>query len=1381
MRLELALGKVENFLMNSTMTHRHPPTILIIDGVAQERAIYRQYLESPNWAYTLVETESLAAGLAVWQSQPVDAILLDSCLPDGDELQIFAALTQSGIRPCPPVLVVTNQGDEAVAVRAMKQGAADYLVKRNLTAETLHSALNVAIINARLRHQRQQQEALVYQITQQIRESLELDEILQTTVANVRQLLQSDRAFIYRFNPDFSGVIVTESVGEGWTSILHQQVTDTYFQETQGDDYLYGRVCQIADIHQAELAACHVELLERFQIRANLVVPILQGMTLWGLLVVSQCDQPRSWQPEEVEWLRHLVLQLSTALQQAELYTQMHRQLVAQQQAELALRQSEAQLSTLVSNIPGVVYRCFHSAEWQGMYISDGIETIAGYPAREFTAEGRRDFASIIFPADQQHVETVVDRALQARVPFELEYRLVHADGNPRWVYEKGQGIFDPEGALLYIDGIIFDISARKQAEAVLHQNQAIIQQQLAEIESIYQTAPVGLAILDTDLRYLRINQQLAASNGMTIEDHIGRKFWEVVPELTHQIEPLLHQVLATGEPILDREIRGGTAGQPGLLRTWLQSCVPLKRPDGTVVAISAVVQDITEQKQAQQYLEQQVARRTADLQRVNQELRLAFQELQVAQEEWQALFDHALDAILIADDTGQYVDANPAACALFGVSRAELLMSRINNYVELGTDFTDVWQQFLEQGQMAGEIRLHRPDGTVRETEFAAVANFVPHRHLSIIHDTTDRKQAEEALRKSEQRYHQILDSIADMVVVKESGSRLVWANRAFRDYYGMSQEELQGLIDASFNEPDYTHQYLQDDAVVFATGQTLKIAEEPVTRHDGVVRLFSTIKAPIFDDSGQVVMLVGVCRDITEVKHDEEIRQQAEAKIREQAALLDISTDAIIVRDLNNCLQFWSAGAERMFGWTAAEVMARPAQDLWRTTSPDQTEVLSQVIQRGFWQGELQKVTQTGQKILVQSRWTLVKDEAGQPKSILTVDTDITEQKQLEAQFLRAQRLESIGTLASGIAHDLNNILTPILAIAQLLPHKLPDMKQQDHNLLNILQENAKRGADLVQQILAFTRGAEGKRIIVQVGHLLLEIRKIMRQTFPKSIELLYDAHSQDLWLVSADATQLHQVLMNLCVNARDAMPHGGTLTLQAQNVRLDETHTNLHPDVRPEPYLVITVADTGSGILPEHLDKIFDPFFTTKEPGKGTGLGLSTVLGIVKNHGGFVTVATAIGAGTQFQVYLPAVSGSNAEPIADPDLPNGSREVILIVDDEAMIRDTLQTLLESHCYQTMIAKDGIEAIKLYAQHQTEIDLVLMDMRMPAMDGLNAIRTLRCINPQLKAIAVSGLAPDKILEEDHDLIQAFLPKPYSIEDLLKTLNAVLHSQTED
>jgi nitrogen-specific signal transduction histidine kinase len=410
-----------------------------------------------------------------------------------------------------------------------------------------------------------------------------------------------------------------------------------------------------------------------------------------------------------------------------------------------------------------------------------------------------------------------------------------------------------------------------------------------------------------------------------------------------------------------------------------------------------------------------------------------------------------------------------------------------------------------------------------------------------------------------------------------------------------------------------------------------------------------------------------------------------------------------------------------------------------------------------------------------VVESRWTLVRDDHGQPSSILVINTDITQRKSMEAQFLRAQRMESIGTLAGGIAHDLNNVLSPILMAIQMLQLKAQD--DSSRKLLEVLKTNAERGGSMVRQVLSFARGVEGERVALQPKHLIKEIVKILRETLPKSIAINTRV-PDDLWIISADATQIHQVLMNLCVNARDAMPEGGLIEISGENAFVDENYARMHLEAKPGRFTVITVADTGTGMAPAVLNRIFEPFFTTKDMTKGTGLGLSTVLTIVKSHGGFVNVYSEMGKGSQFAVYFPALEEKNSARISLPqtDLPVGNGELVLVVDDEEAIRQITRSTLETFGYKVLTASDGTEAVALYAEHRNEIAVVLIDMLMPYMDGAATIRALLKMNPEVKIIAASGLtAPHTVGEATLEGVKIFLGKPYTAEKVLKALAQVL------
>ncbi|HAX77865.1 MAG TPA: hybrid sensor histidine kinase/response regulator [Cyanobacteria bacterium UBA11372] len=676
--------------------------------------------------------------------------------------------------------------------------------------------------------------------------------------------------------------------------------------------------------------------------------------------------------------------------------------------------------------------------------------------------------------------------------------------------------------------------------------------------------------------------------------------------------------------------------------------------------------------------------------------------------------------------------------------------------------------QQTLQQARDQLEIRVAQRTAELQQ------ANEELQTMLEELHVVEEelRQQNEELLQsKTEielerQHYQDLFEFAPDGYLVTDVNGKIQEANRAAATLLGLQQQRLIDKLLILFI-PQPERRSFRTQLAQLQQVQDWEVRLQP--QHGEPFPAMLAVSS-IKDLQGQQIGLRWLIRDIS-------IPKQFEAKIAQQATLLDVATNAISLRDLEGQILYWNKGAEDLFGWTREEALGKNAfQILFKPNSPQLAAARTSISEQDSWQGELQKVTKSGKDILVESRWTLVGEEAGQPTSILIVDTDITEKKQLEQQFLHAQRLESIGTLASGIAHDLNNMLTPILLATQILKDRLTDAKSEQ--FFHVIEANAKRGADLVKQVLAFARGVEGKRVPLQLGHLLLEIEQIIQRTFDKSIEVQTNIPTRELWTVSADATQLHQVFMNLCVNARDAMPDGGTLNLSAENIFIDENYARMNLNAQVGRYVVITISDTGVGISPELLERIFDPFFTTKEVDKGTGLGLSTVLGIVKSHGGFVDISSEVGLGSQFKVYLPAVTATVTPPTEDLNLPRGQGELILVVDDEASIQEITKATLEERNYRVLTASDGLEAIALFVEHRNEISVVLMDIMMPNMDGITAIRTLQKINSQVKMIATSGLVSnDKLNEATGAGVQLFLHKPYTAKELLAALDLVINA----
>jgi nitrogen-specific signal transduction histidine kinase/CheY-like chemotaxis protein len=387
-----------------------------------------------------------------------------------------------------------------------------------------------------------------------------------------------------------------------------------------------------------------------------------------------------------------------------------------------------------------------------------------------------------------------------------------------------------------------------------------------------------------------------------------------------------------------------------------------------------------------------------------------------------------------------------------------------------------------------------------------------------------------------------------------------------------------------------------------------------------------------------------------------------------------------------------------------------------------------------------------------------------------------DAEAKKRLDEQFLRTQRLESIGMLASGIAHDLNNVLAPIILAAPVLREHATN--PEDLRIITSLEKSAERGVELVRQILSFAHGAGNAQQLVQIQHLVQEALGVTNETFPKNIRIV-DNIPGNLWPIMADPTQIHQVLLNLCVNARDAMPDGGTLTISAENSLLDEVTARRIEGGRPGAWTVLHVEDSGTGIPPEALARIWEPFFTTKGEGKGTGLGLSTVRSIVESHNGFITLKTQAGRGTTFRVYLPAADVATIGSVIDVAPPKGDRgngELILVVDDEPQIRDITAAMLSRNGYRVLTACDGAEAVALFATRCAEISVLITDLIMPNLDGAALANIAQHLNPKVKVLAMSGLSSAGRSGKTGQFGGAFLFKPFKIQTLLGAVNTLLH-----
>ena len=703
--------------------------------------------------------------------------------------------------------------------------------------------------------------------------------------------------------------------------------------------------------------------------------------------------------------------------------------------------------------------------------------------------------------------------------------------------------------------------------------------------------------------------------------------------------------------------------------------------------------------------------------------------------------------------------------------------MKSITNNFSVGKT---CWSVYKNDGKQCGECPLHE---TIEpyQTKTLEVSNILGNRifeihHTGILHgedeaileifnDVTSRNEAEEALRNSREYLAKIINTISVPIFVLNHEHSIDLVNDAFCTFSGRSREEHIGKTNEELFPKEQFERFRQADEKVLRTGKE-SIAEESVSTKQGSVRRI-LIKRSLYINTRGDRFVVGVINDVTEKKEFEDQLHKLSRAIEQNPA-------SVVITDVSGNIEYVNRKFTELTGYTFEEVRGKNPRFLKSgETSPEEYRNLWQTITAGKeWRGELHNKKKNGDMYWEFATISPIVNSDGNITNFLAEKEDITEKKILEAQLFRSQRLESIGTLAGGIAHDLNNILAPILLSIEIL--KKRHTNDTDRKTIDILETSTLRGRDIIKQILTFARGAEGKAGLLQPKHILKEVENIVKETFPRIISIQCNIQ-KDTFPIIADATQVHQVLMNLCVNARDAMPGGGTLTLEVENFSVDENYTKMRPDAKPGQYVALGVSDTGVGIPPSILEKIFDPFFTTKEIGKGTGLGLSTVQAIVKNHGGFINVYSEPGRGTRFITYFPAAkSGTEGEIIGlQSHFPLGAGQRIFVIDDETSVLEITRQTLELHGYTVLTSSDGMEAVALYAEKKNEIDLVITDVMMPYLEGTALIQVFHKMNPSLKIIASSGFkGNDPTSKLSPGEVFAFLLKPYTSSNLLETLH---------
>jgi PAS domain S-box-containing protein len=1030
----------------------------------------------------------------------------------------------------------------------------------------------------------------------------------------------------------------------------------------------------------------------------------------------------------------------------------------------------------------------------EGVFISanPAFARMLGFASPEELMRERNDITQQSYsePGKRQEFKRLLE---EHGVVSDFEFEVKRKDGSTIWISENARAVRDAAGNTLYYEGSAQDITERKRSAEELHRSVERFRSfTKATSQLVWQTDPTGHVLEDLP--------SWRAYTGQSPEEILGAGWAECLHPKDRKRTQRRWAECRASKSLYEIEHR--IRGADGTYRLFSVRGVPVLDGGGAIREWVGTNTDITERSRAEEVLGES-ERRFRFLNDLGNATRSLSQPKEIMITVVRLLGIHlGVSRCAYAEVendgnrlaiSGDYTDGCASIVGEYRLAdfgehtHSELTAGRTVVLRDVDAELTAaggaaafnaveikamIACPLVKNGQLVAAMAVHHLAPRQWTNSEVTLVREVAERCWSIM----ERAGAEMVLRESEEHLRLVIAASNDGIWEHDFlTDGITWSDRMY-EMLGLDRETSVPSMDffTGLLHPDDRAPFKRAVREQMAKGGHYQ-AHSRIRRQDGSYGNFLGRGRVVLDAAGRAIRIIGSLADLTSLL-------QAEQKLVEQANLLNLAHDAIMVRDMNDRIEFWNHGAEVLYGWTAEEARGRLSSDFLH--HEEAIDVLaaqrSILLETGVWAGECRHLTKQGDTIVVRSRWTLVRDQNGQPKSKLVINTDITAQKKMEEQFLRAQRLESIGTLASGVAHDLNNILVPIVMAAPVLRGTMDPAGRE--RFLDIIESSAHRGADIIKQVLTFARGADGDRILLQPILLLEEVSKIASQTFPKSIAFR-TCYEENIRSLEADPTQLHQVLLNLCINARDAMPNGGELCLGAENFDVDEHYASMTPGSTAGPHVVLEVTDSGSGIPEDIIDKIFDPFFTTKSVGEGTGLGLSTVAGIVKSQGGFIHVYSEPGR-TSFKIFLPAKETLDSANIllANAVAPGGSGQTILLVDDEPSIREVAAVILTSHGYKVLTAEDGPTALALFARKVGQIAVVVSDLAMPGMDGLMLVRTLRRIEPGLKVIISTGRTDDSHEAEIIALkIDACLTKPYTTRNLLLKLSQVLQSGMQD
>lgn len=1007
------------------------------------------------------------------------------------------------------------------------------------------------------------------------------------------------------------------------------------------------------------------------------------------------------------------------------------------------LKKRSQEIQALFDNVPGNLF--FKDTLGRYVAVNQQFVDLVGKSAEEILLKTDEDIFSpekVVMYKEQDKYVLETGRS----IAVDEEDFIAH--GQPIKLMKRKVPLKDESGKIIGVIGFAFDITPLKTIEKALKDSEA-------RFKSLVENIPFGVVETDYDGNIVFINEAIIKLSGYTSEEILIRKNWDFAAKeenslyIKNRLNEIKNKKFEPQTLFFSSSTKSGK-----IIELQVDSNIRTDN-SGSLLGIVSIITDITDKKRIEN-------------------------ELVRSEEKYRNIFERSSLGIYRTTMEGELLDINIAFAHMFGfesIEEAKKLIRYVPDLYLYPSERQNLIEKLRNDNRMINfEIHFKRKDGSlmIGNLNIRSLPDENGKNRIleGFIEDITERFLYAKKIKEQLVLLQTLIDTIPSPIFYRDENSVYEGCNVAYEKLLGKSRDMIIGKSVSEVFPKNLSSENIQRDKELLATKESQQL-EVVLNYPDGSMHDFVLQHAVYYHMDGAAAGIIGVLFDVTE-------RKNSERELRQKLDLLDIAPVSFFVIDINSKMLYWNKGSEQLYGISSEEIMGRDLGELMMKGLLSMQEysyllnIKDTALEKDYWEGEVKQFNKEGKELSIESKAKLVRNQNGNAEYVLIVNLDVTERKKLENQLLLSQRLESLGTLASGIAHDLNNILSPIVLGLDIIKNKLKDGESIEW--IKTLQDTAKRGSDLVRQILSFARGLTDKFTYVQPRYVISEFIKIIKGTFPKSIQISKEI-SNELWAIMSDSTQLNQLLMNLCVNARDAMPEGGNLKITAENITIDENLVKTNVDAKLGPYIMINVSDSGSGIDPKIMSKIFDPFFTTKEVGKGTGLGLSTVFNIVKNHKGFLNVYSELGKGTSFKIYLPAVKIIEDEhEVAAQNIPFGKQELILVVDDETAVREIIRATLETYGYEVISASNGAEAVAIFAKNLLNVKAAIVDMIMPIMDGSATIQALKTINPEIKIIAASGFedAKDKPIMEK---VEGFLAKPFTAEAILRLLAETLNS----